>query len=52
VTYLIRRIDSTHTFADFRTQDTTVYEPLLDRIVGDEELAFDPPDAKSGPTPR
>ena len=43
-TFLLRRIDERHTFADFRIEETTTYEPQLDGQVPEELLAFDPPD--------
>ena len=41
--FLVRRIDEQTTFDNFRTETTTTYEPVLDGPVGDQQLAFDPP---------
>jgi outer membrane lipoprotein-sorting protein len=43
-TYLIRRIDSSHQFEDFRTSDTTTYEPEINVDIPDELLEFNPPE--------
>jgi outer membrane lipoprotein-sorting protein len=43
-TYLIRRIDSSHQFEDFRTEDTTTYEPEINGDIPDKLLEFDPPE--------
>ncbi len=39
-TYLIRRIDSTSTFDDFKSEDTTVYSASFDAKIDPDELAF------------
>lgn len=41
--FLVRRIDEQTTFDNFRTEATTTYEPVLDGLVTDQLLAFDPP---------
>lgn len=42
-TFLIRRIDETTRFPDFRSVDVTTYRPVLNEPVSDELLAFAPP---------
>lgn len=42
-TFLLRRIDEQNTFASFRTEETTTYEPVLDGEIPESLLAFDPP---------
>lgn len=42
-TFLVRRIDSQKTFDDFRTEETTTYEPVIDGEISDEMLEFNPP---------
>jgi outer membrane lipoprotein-sorting protein len=42
-TFLVRRIDSQHTFPNFRTEQTTTYSPVLDSEVTEKMLVFDPP---------
>jgi hypothetical protein len=42
-TFLVRRIDSGNEFDDFRTEETTVYDPVVDGELTDEMLRFDPP---------
>jgi hypothetical protein len=49
-TYLIRRIDSAHQFSRFRTEETTVYEPLINGEIDEAQLAFGAPDPKGGLT--
>ena len=41
--YLIRRIDATSTFKTFRTEDTTLYEPVVDQEIPEPLLLFDAP---------
>jgi hypothetical protein len=41
--FLLRQIDEQTTFADFRTETTTSYEPVMDAPVADERLEFNPP---------
>jgi outer membrane lipoprotein-sorting protein len=41
--YLIRRIDTSHTFPDFRTETTTTYYPALNGTVEKDTLEFNPP---------
>jgi outer membrane lipoprotein-sorting protein len=41
--YLVRQIDEKTTFDDFRTEDTTSYDPSIDDKITDEMLAFDAP---------
>jgi len=42
-TFLIRRIDSQRKFDDFRTKQTTTYEPVINGEISAEMLKFDPP---------
>jgi hypothetical protein len=49
-TYLVRRIDLGHTFDDFRTETTTLYEPTIDQEIGEDALAFGAPLAKAAPS--
>ena len=44
--FLVRRIDADKKFDNFRTEDTTTYEPVIDGEIPDKVLAFDPPKAK------
>ena len=44
--YLLRRIDSTMTFPDFHTEETTTYDPVVDGAVDASLLKFDPPEPK------
>jgi outer membrane lipoprotein-sorting protein len=41
--FLIRRIDSQRKFDDFRTEQTTTYEPVINGEISAEMLKFDPP---------
>lgn len=43
VTFLLRRIESSTRFSDFRTECVTSYEPTFDEPIPDEHLEFDPP---------
>jgi outer membrane lipoprotein-sorting protein len=43
-TFLIRRIDTQVEFDDFRTDETTTYDPAINEEIADSKLAFDPPD--------
>jgi outer membrane lipoprotein-sorting protein len=45
--FLVRRIDLERTLKDFRTEETTTYEPVVDEKIADKLLKFDPPDEKS-----
>ena len=45
-TFLVRRIDSQNKFADFRTEETTTYDPAIDEEIPDKKLEFDPPKGK------
>jgi outer membrane lipoprotein-sorting protein len=45
-TFLVRRIDAQMKFDDFRTEETTSYEPAVDEEIPDKMLAFDPPEQK------
>ena len=45
-TYLVRRIDEQAKFDDFRTEQTTTYEPIIDKKITDKMLEFDPPAPK------
>ena len=42
-TFLVRRIDSQKKFDDFRTEQTTTYEPVINGEISDKMLKFDPP---------
>ena len=42
-TFLLRRIDSQTKFDDFRTEQTTTYEPVINGKIPDKMLKFDPP---------
>jgi outer membrane lipoprotein-sorting protein len=42
-TLLVRRIETQHQFANFRTVTTTTYDPTIDADVHEKRLAFDPP---------
>jgi hypothetical protein len=44
--YLLRRIDGQRKFANFRTEETTTYDPTIGELVTDELLAFNPPTPK------
>ena len=41
--YLVRRIDQQTKFDDFRTEQTTTYDPTIDGKITDKMLEFDPP---------
>lgn len=43
-TFLIRRIDGACAFPAFRTREVTLYAPVVNALVGEDALAFDPPD--------
>jgi outer membrane lipoprotein-sorting protein len=43
-TFLLRRIDKQTQFDDFRTESTTIYEPLINSAIADSQLKFDPPE--------
>jgi len=45
-TYLVRRIDEQHQFDDFRTEERTTYDPVMDVEIPEEMLEFDPPKQK------
>ena len=45
-TYLVRRIDEQAKFDDFRTEQTTTYDPIIDKKITDKMLEFDPPAPK------
>jgi hypothetical protein len=51
-TYLIRRIDSAHKFDTFRTEDTTVYEPVINGQIDEAQLVFGAPESNGGLTKR
>lgn len=38
--FLVRRIDQERQFDDFRTEETTIYEPVIDEDIPDELLDF------------
>lgn len=42
-TYLIRRIDTSHIFPDFKTETTTTYYPAVNGTVGKDALEFNAP---------
>ncbi len=50
-TFLLRRIDTKKTFDNFRTETTTLYEPVLDQAIAEEILAFAPPVESELPSP-
>jgi outer membrane lipoprotein-sorting protein len=45
-TFLVRRIDAQKKFDDFRTEETTTYDPVIDGEIPDKQLEFDPPQQK------
>lgn len=45
-TFLVRRIDAQSRFDDFRTEETTTYDPVIDEEIPDKKLEFDPPKQK------
>jgi len=47
--FLVRRIDEEAQFADFRTEDTTIYDPEINVTIPDKELEFNPPGQKAKP---
>jgi outer membrane lipoprotein-sorting protein len=44
--YLVRRIDEQAKFDNFRTEQTTTYDPIINEKVTDKMLKFDPPAPK------
>ena len=44
--FLIRQIDAKMDFGNFRTKETTTYEPAIDVAVAESLLKFDPPGKK------
>ncbi|HEX6884492.1 MAG TPA: hypothetical protein VF530_14040 [Planctomycetota bacterium] len=46
-TFLLRRIDEQNVFPDFRTEETTTYDPVIDEAIPESLLAFDPPVAET-----
>jgi len=44
---LLRRVDGSRDFTEFRTESTTLFEPQMDVSVTEEELAFDPPESST-----
>jgi outer membrane lipoprotein-sorting protein len=44
--YLVRRIDEQAKFDNFRTEQTTTYDPVIDGEITDKMLEFDPPKQK------
>lgn len=42
-TFLIHRIDSSHTFRKFRTETTTTYKPKVNAAIDESALTFDAP---------
>jgi outer membrane lipoprotein-sorting protein len=45
-TFLVRRIDAQKKFNNFRTEETTTYDPVIDEEIPDKKLEFDPPKQK------
>ncbi len=45
-TSLIRRIDQTTKFDDFMTEETTLYDPVIDEKLDNKLLEFDAPDGQ------
>jgi outer membrane lipoprotein-sorting protein len=45
-TFLVRGIDTQNQFDNFRTEDTTTYDPMIDGEITDKMLEFDPPKQK------
>ena len=41
--YLLRRIDEQAQFDNFRTEQTTTYDPIINEQITDKMLKFDPP---------
>lgn len=44
--FLVRRIDAQTEFDDFRTEETTTYDPAINVEIPDKMLQFDPPERK------
>lgn len=44
--YVMRQFDQQATFDNFRTEETTTYEPVVDGEITDAMLEFDPPQQK------
>ncbi len=44
--YLVRRVDGQTKFDNFRTEETTTYDPVVDGEITDKMLEFDPPKQK------
>jgi outer membrane lipoprotein-sorting protein len=44
--FLVRRIDEQVNFDNFRTEQTTTYDPTIDKEIADNLLEFDPPVGK------
>ena len=42
-THLVRRIDTQSEFDDFTTEETTVYDPVIDKAVDPRVLEYDAP---------
>lgn len=42
----MRQFDQQATFVNFRTEETTTYEPVVDGEITDAMLEFDPPQQK------
>jgi outer membrane lipoprotein-sorting protein len=42
-TFLVRRIETQHTFSNFSTETVTTYSPILNGAITDAILAFNPP---------
>jgi hypothetical protein len=45
-TFLVRRIETQSKFDNFRTEQTTTYDPVIDGAITDKMLKFDPPEEK------
>jgi outer membrane lipoprotein-sorting protein len=41
--FLVRRMDSQRKFKDFRTEETTTYEPVIEEKIAEKLLEFNPP---------
>lgn len=42
-TFLVRRIETQKSFTDFSTETVTTYNPILNGVITEEMLAFNPP---------
>jgi outer membrane lipoprotein-sorting protein len=46
--FLVRRLDERHQLPTFSTEETTTYDPVINGEIGEEMLAFAPPDRVGG----